>query len=218
MAKQTLNNAESGSVIRGKINDNFTEVYDDVALKANLSAPIIIGAWDLRGGYGDGGARAYANAGAGKVGVGFYNYFGTLTGTITSDNSGVMLVNGVAVETANVISNRFIANEANGGAANAPLFRVDYGTTGNVGGFYCPQSGSPIGKQYWCSDLIERVMLDRTGRFEILAGTDFVMNPATSETPTANGNLVIEATSNTSLTFKYKGSDGTVRSGSITLS
>lgn len=27
MAKQTLNNEESGSVIRGKINDNFTEVY-----------------------------------------------------------------------------------------------------------------------------------------------------------------------------------------------
>ncbi len=27
MAKQTLNNAESGSVIRGKINDNFTECY-----------------------------------------------------------------------------------------------------------------------------------------------------------------------------------------------
>lgn len=32
MAKQTLNNSESGSVIRGKINDNFTEVYTDVAM------------------------------------------------------------------------------------------------------------------------------------------------------------------------------------------
>lgn len=29
MAKQTLNNGENGLVIRGKINDNFTEVYTD---------------------------------------------------------------------------------------------------------------------------------------------------------------------------------------------
>lgn len=31
MAKQTLNNGETGLVIRGKINDNFTEVYDGVS-------------------------------------------------------------------------------------------------------------------------------------------------------------------------------------------
>ena len=43
------------------------------------------------------------------------------------------------------------------------------------------------------------------------------LHPGASVTPTSNGDLVIQATSNTSLTFKYKGSDGTVRSGSITL-
>lgn len=43
-------------------------------------------------------------------------------------------------------------------------------------------------------------------------------HPAASVTPENNGDLVIQATSNTSLTFKYKGSDGTVRSGSIVLS
>ena len=42
--------------------------------------------------------------------------------------------------------------------------------------------------------------------------------PAPSVTPSDVGDLVIQATSNTSLTFKYKGSDGTVRSGSLTLS
>lgn len=45
-----------------------------------------------------------------------------------------------------------------------------------------------------------------------------IFNPPASATPGANGELVIEATSNTSLTFKLKGSDGTVRSGSIALS
>jgi hypothetical protein len=44
-----------------------------------------------------------------------------------------------------------------------------------------------------------------------------IMTPAASVTPASNGQLVIQATSNTSLTFKYKGSDGTVRSASLTL-
>lgn len=42
--------------------------------------------------------------------------------------------------------------------------------------------------------------------------------PPASITPTNDGDLVIQATSNTTLTFKYKGSDGTIRSGAITLS
>lgn len=36
--------------------------------------------------------------------------------------------------------------------------------------------------------------------------------------PVAKGTLVIEATSDTSLTFRYRGSDGVVRSASLTLS
>lgn len=47
---------------------------------------------------------------------------------------------------------------------------------------------------------------------------NFILRPTASITPAANGDLAFQATSNTSLTFKLKGSDGTVRSGSITLS
>ncbi len=47
---------------------------------------------------------------------------------------------------------------------------------------------------------------------------NLILRPSSSLTPANNGDLAIQATSNTSLTFKYKGSDGTVRSGSITLS
>jgi hypothetical protein len=39
----------------------------------------------------------------------------------------------------------------------------------------------------------------------------------TSVAPAANGEFTIQATSNTSLTFKYKGSDGTIRTSSLTL-
>lgn len=41
--------------------------------------------------------------------------------------------------------------------------------------------------------------------------------PAASDVPTVNGQLSVEATSNTQLTFRYKGSDGTVRSTTLTL-
>ena len=33
MAQQTLNNAEGGDIIRGKINDNFTELYADLSIE-----------------------------------------------------------------------------------------------------------------------------------------------------------------------------------------
>jgi len=57
--------------------------------------------------------------------------------------------------------------------------------------------------------LAERVYLDHLG--------NVILNMNSSVTPANNGQLMVEATSNTSLTFKYKGSDGVVRSGSITL-
>lgn len=47
------------------------------------------------------------------------------------------------------------------------------------------------------------------------AGT--VLVPAASATPANNGDLVFELTSNTTLTVKVKGSDGTVRSVVLTL-
>lgn len=42
--------------------------------------------------------------------------------------------------------------------------------------------------------------------------------PQASETPAINGELMLQATSNTSLTFKYRGSDGVTRSATLTLS
>lgn len=44
------------------------------------------------------------------------------------------------------------------------------------------------------------------------------MFPAASVTPTVNGEVTFQLTSNTQLTFKVKGSDGVVRSASVTLS
>jgi hypothetical protein len=46
---------------------------------------------------------------------------------------------------------------------------------------------------------------------------DIRLYPSASVTPANNGELMFQATSNTSLTVKYKGSDGTVRSVNLTL-
>lgn len=47
---------------------------------------------------------------------------------------------------------------------------------------------------------------------------DVVTRPSASILPATIGDLVVEATNNTTLTFKLKGSDGTVRSATLTLS
>lgn len=56
------------------------------------------------------------------------------------------------------------------------------------------------------------------GAFRDLRCRDVKLHASASLTPATNGELNIEATNDTTLTFKFKGSDGTVRSGTITLS
>ena len=50
-----------------------------------------------------------------------------------------------------------------------------------------------------------------------VAAAGFTILPLVSSTPASNGDLTFEATSNTSLTIKFKGSDGTVRTNVLTL-
>ena len=57
-----------------------------------------------------------------------------------------------------------------------------------------------------------------TATNETTFAKDVVQTPSATVTPANNGELMVEATNDTTLTFKYKGSDGTVRSGTITLS
>lgn len=64
--------------------------------------------------------------------------------------------------------------------------------------------------------LATRLQVDNTGT--VKATGDFIHTPSTSKSPTSNGELMFEATNDTTITVKYKGSDGVVRSGTISLS
>lgn len=55
---------------------------------------------------------------------------------------------------------------------------------------------------------IDKVKVDNNGLVQL---------PPASATPTNNGELVFQLTSNTSLVIKVKGSDGTIRSTTLTL-
>jgi hypothetical protein len=57
---------------------------------------------------------------------------------------------------------------------------------------------------------------DGVNAFQVNGSIRF--RPAASSTPVSNGDLTFEATSNTSLKIKFKGSDGVVRSATLTLS
>ena len=64
--------------------------------------------------------------------------------------------------------------------------------------------------------LATRIEIDSNGHTDLSGGLTW--SPRTSVTPLTNGELTVEATNDTTLTFKYKGSDGTVRTGTLTLS
>ena len=64
--------------------------------------------------------------------------------------------------------------------------------------------------------LATRIDIDNNGTVNVT--NDFIHSPSSSKNPTANGELLFEATNDTTITVKYKGSDGVVRSGTISLS
>jgi hypothetical protein len=60
--------------------------------------------------------------------------------------------------------------------------------------------------------------VDSSNRLVIAGLNKGRLQPEQSADPLLNGELVIEATNNTTLTFKLQGDDGVIRTGTITLS
>ena len=75
-------------------------------------------------------------------------------------------------------------------------------------------SSSSSRKVSWAA--IEASIQEISG--DLTVGGGLSVSPPSSVSPGSNGELVIEATSNTQIKIKLKGSDGVVRSVSLTLS
>ena len=79
-------------------------------------------------------------------------------------------------------------------------------------------AGTDTGYQFTIQRATGNVGIGETSPdYKLDVNGSFGFTPGTSVTPVDNGDVVIEATNNTTLTFKLKGSDGTGRSGTITL-
>jgi hypothetical protein len=61
-------------------------------------------------------------------------------------------------------------------------------------------------------------VIDGSGNARDIKVRSTIQTPPATITPANNGELVVEATANTTLTFRLKGTDGTVRSATLTLS
>ena len=92
--------------------------------------------------------------------------------------------------------------------AQTGLAGLRFGTSGQTAGF--------PGVKFIGAN-VQWAQADESSRSNHRFIGDVTTVPSASVTPSNNGDLMVEATSNTQITFKLKGTDGTVRSGSITL-
>jgi len=97
--------------------------------------------------------------------------------------------------------------------ATTPASYVSGGTK-TLAGFF-DVSTAPVGLRLdgtYANDIIS------SPNFKVTATGNIIAKPAPTATPANNGEMTFELTSNTQLRIRVKGSDGTVRSASLTLS
>jgi hypothetical protein len=152
----------------------------------------------------------YLTNGSDNTGIGWHALYGQTTGqksTSIGSRAGEF-ISGGAASLITVNQGTFL------GADTKAL--ADSSTNETVIGYNATGSGSNTATLNNTSATLTKIngtsahVLDVTGTIRL--------TPPASVTPANNGQLMVEATSNTTLTFKFKGSDGTVRSGTVILS
>jgi len=177
----------------------------------------------------DGGSAGVVVTTGGSVGIG-----------TTSPSHQVDIYNAVAGYMAARVNNA--ASGADTGAELRVQSQSEYGivhynnssgthTVGNaydlvIGNSWNNNSGRILFMTKLAGTPVEAVAIDGSGSvgvnetapdYKLDVNGSFGFTPGASVTPVDNGDIVFEATSNTTFTVKLKGSDGVVRSGTITL-
>jgi hypothetical protein len=121
---------------------------------------------------------------------------------------------GLKVGCSDIVGNDAVVDIA--GSGNATI-------TGRAGGSYGWASGTIAGHSgrdtalFRHSAGVVEINNGTLGSFRDLRVRSVIQQPPASITPASNGDYVVEATNNTTLTFRLKGSDGVVRSATLTL-
>ena len=165
---------------------------------------------------------------------------GTLTGALNGTNfsaSGTLLVG--ATDPTNYLRGslgststavQLVAQSAGTGAANVDIQITPKGTGNlvtsrgiNIGGATGDAGASSINASSFINLSVAGVAKFAVGgaqnfsNQQMIATSGIVFRSIASQTPGANGDLCIETTSNSVLTFKYRGSDGTTRTATLAL-
>jgi hypothetical protein len=157
--------------------------------------------WSFEAGVlsGDGSAAAPAIARRADPQIGFYFAAGELLAAVGGSERW-------SLSTSEMASQVAIRGPA-GNGTSTPSYAFNAETSL---GMYRDGSGR-IG---WASGGAKRMTMDAS---QLALEVALVQKPAASVTPANNGELMFEATNNTTITVKFKGSDGTVRSVALTL-
>jgi len=129
--------------------------------------------------------------------------------------SGAVSVTGTLAVTSTLTATGSITTSGQASIGVAGAHSTDYGLTINSGsfngsdGFISFKNGAGATER-------ARINMNQDGLLKI-SGTGIVFAPGSSVTPPANNDVAIELTNNTTLTFRARGSDGTVRSATLTL-
>lgn len=151
---------------------------------------------------------------AGDIRVGASNFF-RIGGNTATDVA--FLKNGAVVQAWKGDVSGYASFEAAQFMAHSQ-FTVLRQDNGNQAGAIYSQSGSiQFYNNGFAADVLTLLTSGNAQVARDLVCRNTIQSPQSSVTPGSNGQLVVEATSNTTLTWKLKGSDGTVRSSTVTL-
>jgi hypothetical protein len=234
MARETINNAESGLSVRAKLNDNFIELYAGAGSQSlpngTVSLPAVRAAADQDTGifFPAANTVAVATGGSERMRIDASGNVLVATTSASTGNTG----NGFVVSSGGDLISRRISGAGrthvtfvNGGVTVGTIQTSTTATTYNTSST-SGITGVDADTVAIRTNSAERMRIDSAGNvgigetapdYKLDVNGTFGFTPGASVTPVDNGDVVFELTNNTTLTIKAKGSDGVVRSGTITL-